>query len=154
MRPIRKEWTSIIPQPLDVVWDFFSRPENLNELTPEGVSFNILSPIEGQVMHPGMIIQYRISPFLGITFDWVSEITQISDRRYFIDDQRVGPYALWHHQHHFVDKGDHTEMRDVLHYQVPFGVIGSIANVLFVEKQVDQIFAFREKSIRERFEKG
>ena len=101
MRPKRKEWIITIPQPIDRMWDFFSRPENLNELTPKDVSFEILSPVAGQTMYPGMVIQYRISPFLGIKFDWVTEITQIRDKEFFIDDQRVGPYALWHHQHHF-----------------------------------------------------
>ena len=153
MRPKRKEWTITIPQPLDKMWDFFSRPENLNELTPKEVSFEILSPVAGLEMYPGMVVQYRISPFLGIKFDWVTEITQIREKEFFIDDQRVGPYALWHHQHHFRAIDDnHTEMKDILHYQVPFGPIGSIANWLFVERQVNEIFRFREAAIREYFD--
>lgn len=151
MRPRRKEWITTIPRPLAEVWDFFSRPENLNELTPAEVSFEILSPVTGVEMYPGMIIQYRVSPFLGIKLDWVTEITQIRDQEFFIDDQRTGPYALWHHQHHFREVDGGTEMKDILHYQVPFGPIGSIANWLFVERQVDQIFYFREKAIREYF---
>ncbi len=151
MRPKRKEWESFVPRPLDEVWAFFSRPENLNELTPDSVSFEILSPVEGREMYPGMIIQYRIAPLLGIKMNWVTEITQIRDRAFFIDDQRVGPYALWHHQHHFEAREDGTIMRDILHYQVPLGPLGTFANWLFVERQVDQIFHYREQVIAERF---
>lgn len=151
MRPKRKEWTVFVPRPLEEVWAFFSRPENLEAMTPDHVSFKILSPIKGVEMYPGMIIQYTISPFLGIPMHWVTEITQIHDREFFIDDQRVGPYGLWHHQHHFKSVDGGTEMTDILHYQVPFGPIGSIANWLFVERMVDQIFEHREAAIQQVF---
>ena len=151
MRPKRKEWTVFVPRPLEEVWDFFSRPENLEKMTPEHVSFNIMSPIQGVEMYPGMVIQYQISPLLGIPMNWITEITQIRDKTFFIDDQRVGPYALWHHQHHFKAVEGGTEMTDILHYQVPFGPIGSIANWLFVERMVDQIFTFRETAIQKVF---
>jgi ligand-binding SRPBCC domain-containing protein len=151
MKPVRKEWKQFIPRPLDEIWQFFSRPENLNAITPEHVSFRILSPIAGLEMYEGMIIQYKISPFLGIEMDWVTEITHIADRQFFIDDQRVGPYALWHHQHHFEEKDGGVEMTDILHFQVPYGPIGSLANALFVERMVDAIFAHRQQAIREMF---
>lgn len=140
-----------IPRPLAEVWEFFSRPENLNEMTPAHVSFNILSPISGQEMYPGMIIQYQISPLLNIPMNWVTEITQIRKHEFFIDDQRVGPYALWHHQHHFKAVEGGTEMTDILHYQVPFGPIGSIANWLFVERMVEEIFKHREAAVEKLF---
>ena len=151
MRPKRKSFTIIIPRPLEEVWDFFSRPENLNEMTPGHISFNILSPIEGLEMYPGMIIQYQISPILNIPMNWVTEITQIRKHEFFIDDQRVGPYALWHHQHHFKAVEGGTEMTDILHYQVPFGLIGSIANWLFVERMVEEIFKHREVAVEKLF---
>lgn len=151
MRPKRKEWTLFIPRPLAEVWDFFSRPENLNELTPSHVSFKIFSPLEGLEMYPGMIVQYQISPLLGIPMNWVTEITQIRKHEFFIDDQRVGPYALWHHQHHFKAVDGGTEMTDILHYQVPLGPLGSIANWLFVERMVDQIFDYREEAVAKLF---
>lgn len=151
MKPVRKEWKQFIPRPLDEVWQFFSRPENLNAITPSHVSFRILSPIAGLEMYEGMIIQYKISPFLGIEMDWVTEITHIADRKFFIDDQRVGPYALWHHQHHFEEKDGGVEMTDILHFQVPFGPIGSLANALFVERMVEAIFAHRQRAIQEKF---
>lgn len=153
MRPKRKEWTIVVPRPLEEMWDFFSRPENLNELTPEHVNFNIQSPIAGQEMYPGMIIQYQISPLLGIPMNWITEITQIREHEFFIDDQRVGPYALWHHQHHFREVEGGTEMKDILHYQVPLGPLGSIANALFVERMVDQIFSHREEAVQRLFPK-
>jgi ligand-binding SRPBCC domain-containing protein len=93
-------------------------------MTPEQVSFNILSPDAGQQMYPGMIIQYTIAPLLGIPMHWITEITQIKAHEFFIDDQRVGPYALWHHQHHFKAVEGGTLMIDILHYQVPFGTLG------------------------------
>jgi ligand-binding SRPBCC domain-containing protein len=153
MQPRRKSWTLFIARPLEEVWDFFSRPENLNEMTPANVSFNILSPITGQEMYPGMIIQYQISPLLNIPMNWVTEITQIRKHEFFIDDQRVGPYALWHHQHHFKAVEGGTEMTDILHYQVPFGPIGSIANWLFVERMVEEIFRYREAAVEKLFPK-
>ncbi|PSR12868.1 MAG: hypothetical protein DA408_10800 [Bacteroidetes bacterium] len=151
MRPKRKSWTLFVPRPLPEVWDFFSRPENLNKLTPGHVAFNILSPLAGQEMYPGMIVQYQISPLLGIPMNWVTEITQIRHHEWFIDDQRVGPYALWHHQHHFKAVPGGTEMTDILHYQVPFGPLGTLANALFVERMIDQIFSYREAAVRELF---
>lgn len=151
MQTKRKEWQMLIPRSLEEVWTFFSRPENLNSITPQEMTFEILSPLAGQQMYPGMIVQYRIAPFLGIKLDWVTEITHIRDRAFFIDDQRVGPYALWHHQHHFEAHSGGTLMRDILHYQVPFGPIGTLVNWLFVERQIDEIFRFRERAVRQRF---
>lgn len=152
MRPKRLEFTSIVPRSLADTWDFFSRPENLEKLTPKEVSFNILSPVQGVKMYEGMIIQYRVSPFPGLTTDWVTEITQIEHHQHFIDDQRVGPFALWHHQHFFKALGpDRTEMRDILHYAAPLGPLGSIADFLFVNRQVRGIFEAREAAIQRLF---
>ena len=153
MKPVRKTYTLLIPRPIEEIWTFFSRPENLNELTPEEMSFHILSPIQGVEMYPGMVIQYTVRPLLGIPLNWVTEITQIREHEFFIDDQRVGPYALWHHQHHFKAVDGGTEMTDILHYQVPFGPLGTLVNRLFVERQVDRIFAYREKAVKRLFPK-
>jgi ligand-binding SRPBCC domain-containing protein len=143
----KKNWEIFIDKPLDEVWSFFSRPENLNKITPEHVSFEILSDIEGVEMYEGMIIQYNIAPLLGIKMNWVTEITHIREKQYFIDEQRFGPYGFWHHQHWFEEKDGGTLMKDILHYKVPYGIIGTIANALFVEKMVHQIFDFREETI-------
>ena len=152
MKVKRKSWKQLINRDLDEVWHFFSRPENLNEITPEDMSFEIMTDLAGVEMYQGMIIQYRISPLLGIKMDWVTEITHVKDKQYFIDEQRFGPYALWHHQHHFEPVSDGVLMTDILHYKVPYGPIGSLANALFVEKMVDGIFTYREQVVEELFE--
>ena len=152
MTPRRLEYTTIVPRPLAETWDFFSRPENLERLTPPEVSFEILSPVAGVEMYPGMVIQYRVSPLPGLRTDWVTEITQVRHHEHFIDDQRVGPFALWHHQHffHALD-GGRTEMRDVLHYQAPLGPLGTLADWLFVRRQVEGIFTARAAAIARLF---
>ena len=152
MTPRRLEFTTSVPRSLPETWAFFSRPENLEALTPEDVHFEILSPVKGVEMYEGMIIQYRVTPFPFFVTDWVTEITQIEHHRHFIDDQRVGPFALWHHQHHFKEVGNgRTEMTDVLHYQAPLGPLGTIADKLFVHRQVLGIFEAREVAIRRLF---
>ena len=152
MTPRRLVATTTVPRPLATTWDFFSRPENLEKLTPPEVKFEFLTPVAGVEMYEGIIIQYRITPFAGFTTDWVTEITHIEHHRHFIDDQRVGPFALWHHQHHFRALDDHTtEMRDILHYQAPLGILGTVADRLFVHRQVAGIFTAREEAIRRLF---
>ena len=94
MKVKRKEWVQVIPRDLEEVWHFFSRPENLNDMTPEDMDFQIMTDIQGVEMYEGMIIQYKVSPMLGIKLNWVTEITHVRDRQYFIDEQRFGPYAL------------------------------------------------------------
>lgn len=151
MKVKRKEWVQVIPRDLEEVWNFFSRPENLNDMTPEDMDFQIMTDIQGVEMYEGMIIQYKVSPMLGIKLNWVTEITHVRDRQYFIDEQRFGPYALWHHQHHFelVDGG--VKMTDILNYKVPYGFIGDIANAIFVENRIDEIFKYRIKAVEKIF---
>ncbi|MEO0732567.1 MAG: SRPBCC family protein [Bacteroidota bacterium] len=152
MTPRRLEFTSIVPRPLTETWAFFSRPENLEKLTPPEVSFDIKTPVQGVEMYEGMAIQYRVSPFPGVGMDWVTEITKIVHHQYFVDDQRVGPFALWHHQHHFKALDDErTEMTDILHYQAPLGPLGTLADWLFVHRQVRGIFTAREVAIERLF---
>lgn len=152
MTPRRLTFTLTVPRSLEESWDFFSRPENLKKLTPSDVKFEFLTPLEGVQMYPGIAIQYRVTPFPGFTTNWITEITQIKDKEYFIDDQRVGPFALWHHQHWFKAMGSNaTEMTDILHYQVPFGILGTVADKLFVHRQVQEIFRFREAAVRKVF---
>ncbi len=151
MKVKKKIWQQFIPRPLDEVWHFFSRPENLNDITPSDMSFQILSDIRDVPMYEGMIICYKISPLAGIQMDWVTEITHIADRRFFVDEQRFGPYAMWHHEHHFEPQDGGVLMTDILHYKVPYGIIGSLADALFVDAKVEQIFRYRQKVIAERF---
>lgn len=148
----KKVWEQIIPASLDEVWHFFSRPENLDNITPDDMSFEITSDISDTAMYEGMLIQYKVSPLLNIKMNWVTEITHIHDKQYFIDEQRFGPYALWHHQHHFekIDRG--ILMKDILHYKVPYGPIGSLADALFVDSKIDAIFNYRMKAVERIFQ--
>lgn len=146
----RFEYFQFVPASLDVVWDFFSSPVNLAKITPAEMGFLITSPLQPE-MYAGMFITYKVSPALGIKVDWVTEITEINHRKFFIDEQRKGPYNIWHHEHHFKEVDGGVEMHDLLYYDVPFGFIGSIADMVFVRNKVKQIFAFREKRILELF---
>lgn len=141
-----------LPIPIKETWDFFSSPMNLARITPKEMSFRVISDINhlGE-MYPGMIITYKISPLAGINLDWMTEITQIRKEEYFIDEQRFGPYKFWHHQHHFKAIEGGTEMTDILTYGLPMGIMGRIANKIFVADKLQQIFNFRKERVIELF---
>ncbi|MDX1683852.1 MAG: SRPBCC family protein [Saprospiraceae bacterium] len=151
MKIYRKTWKQNIHADFDEVWSFFSRPENLNVITPENMKFEILSDMNGVKMYPGILIDYKVSPFPLVSMNWQTEITEIEHRKKFVDEQRKGPYKLWRHQHIFTDKGDHIEMEDILEYALPFGVLGQLVNSLLVSRRIDQIFEYRYKKINEIF---
>ena len=133
------------------VWDFISSPANLKKITPPYMGFDIMTDDYSQKMYKGMIISYKVSPLLGIKTTWVTEITQVEHQKYFIDEQRIGPYRMWHHQH-FIEESEYgTSMRDIVSYQPPFGPIGSIANAILIKVKLKQIFDYREKAIDEIF---
>jgi len=132
-------------------WEFFSQPENLAKITPPNMNFNILSRSDAGEMYPGMIITYKVSPLLNLSVNWVTEISQIKEHKYFIDNQIQGPYKIWHHEHHFKETEIGTEMRDILFYEVKFGVIGQILHKLFIRKRIEEIFNYREVKIKELF---
>ncbi len=141
-----------IPVSLPEAWDFFSSPLNLAKITPAGMGFTVTSPFdENTKMYEGMIITYKITPLLGIKMDWMTEITHVKDGQYFVDEQRFGPYALWHHQHHFKEIPGGVHMTDILNYAIPYGPIGTIANKILVKKQVEQIFDYRKEAIVKMF---
>jgi ligand-binding SRPBCC domain-containing protein len=141
-----------IPISLDRAWDFFSSPLNLAKITPNDMKFVVTSDYTAETkMYAGMIITYKISPLLGIKMDWMTEITHVADKQYFVDEQRFGPYALWHHQHHFKEIKGGVLMNDILHYAIPYGPIGRLSNSIFVGNKVKQIFAYREKAIEKLF---
>jgi len=146
----RFEYFQFVPASLDVVWNFFSSPSNLSKITPPEMGFVITSP-EQKEMYPGMFITYKVSPAFGIKLNWVTEITQINNRKFFIDEQRQGPYRIWHHEHHFKEVNGGVEMHDILYYTVPFGFIGKWANLFFVRNKVKEIFSYRKKKIEELF---
>ncbi len=139
-----------IPISIDKAWDFFSNPHNLNLITPRDMSFKIIGDVP-EYMYEGMFIQYKIKPMLNISVDWVTEITHIKDQTFFVDEQREGPYKIWHHEHHFKQHNNGVLMTDKLYYDIGKGFIGSIAGALFVHKKVKHIFDFRYKKIDELF---
>ena len=139
-----------LPISLDEAWDFFSIPKNLNEITPEDMVFEIKSDVP-EKMYPGMFIMYSIRPMFNIPMKWVTEITHVSDRKFFVDEQRVGPYHIWHHEHHFEEKDGGVLMTDILHYNVGMSFLGWIASKLFVDKKVQGIFDYRYKILEQRF---
>jgi ligand-binding SRPBCC domain-containing protein len=137
----------LIPASLDEVWDFISAPGNLKKITPDHMGFDIITPDLPEKMYPGMIIAYKVSPLFGIKMTWVTEITHVRESAYFVDEQRVGPYAVWHHEHRIEPVKGGVLMTDIVSYKPPFGFIGSIANTLLIKKQLKQIFDYREHAL-------
>ncbi|MFK7797601.1 MAG: hypothetical protein AB8E82_09115 [Aureispira sp.] len=142
-----------LPITLEEAWDFFSNPKNLKEITPTYMGFNIRSEEYIGKMYPGQIIEYTVKPLLGIPMYWMTEITQVKELEFFIDEQRVGPYNMWHHQHFFKAIEGGVEVDDIVHYRLPFGPLGPIAHALFVKRQLHNIFDYRKTVLEERFGK-
>lgn len=142
-----------IPVSLERAWDFFSSPANLQSITPAKMGFKIISQHHGKKMYAGQIIEYKVKPVLGIPLYWMTEITHVQDQQHFIDEQRFGPYSLWHHQHHFKAVPGGVEMTDIVHYKLPLWILGDIANTLFVKKQLKDIFDYRFQKVEELFGK-
>ena len=140
-----------LPITLAAAWDFFSSPANLKEITPGNLGFNIVSKHHGEKMYAGQIIEYTVRPVLNIPLYWMTEITHLEHHKYFIDEQRFGPYSMWHHQHHFKEAAGGVEMTDIVHYKLPFWFLGDIANALFVNRQLKTIFDYRYKIVAEKF---
>ena len=138
---------------LEEIWDFISSPKNLKTITPDYMGFDITTPDLPEKMYPGMIISYKVSPLLGIKTTWVTEITHVDELRFFVDEQRIGPYALWHHQHHVKPVPGGVLMSDIVSYQPPLGFLGKIANTLIIRKKLEEIFDFRAKAFNEVFQK-
>jgi ligand-binding SRPBCC domain-containing protein len=135
-----------LPISLEEAWKFLSNPRNLKIITPEYMSFNIISGAE-KPMFAGQIIQYIVTPILGIKTKWVTEITHVKEGEYFVDEQRFGPYALWHHKH-FIKKIDGgVEMEDIIDYKVPMGILGQIVHPFLVKPKLEEIFAHRQKKL-------
>ncbi len=131
-------------------WDFLSNPYNLETITPDQMGFQILSGAD-KTMYPGQIIQYRVSPFKGYTTKWVTEITHVKEGEYFVDEQRFGPYALWHHKHFIKEIEGGVEMKDIIDYKIPFGLLGQFVHPILVKKQLQRIFSYREQKLIELF---
>ena len=148
-----KHETLKIPSTIDKVWDFISSPHNLKNITPEYMGFDITTKNLPEKVYAGMIISYNVSPLLGIKMRWVTEITHVSELKYFVDEQRYGPYKMWHHQHiiEAIEGGVH--MTDIVDYLPPLGFLGAFANQLIIKRQLNEIFSFRTKKLEEYFGK-
>ena len=137
---------------VDELWDFISSPQNLKVITPDYMGFEVTSEDLPDKMYEGMIISYRVSPLLGIKTNWVTEITHVKDKHYFVDEQRVGPYNIWHHQHFLEETANGTLMKDIISYEPPFGILGNVANTLVIKQKLKEIFNYRTKVLNSLFE--
>ena len=136
---------------LQTVWRFMSSPANLAIITPDYMGFEILNNLHGDTMYAGQIIEYYVKPVLGIKLHWVTEITHVKENEFFVDEQRFGPYSFWHHKHFLKEVNGGVQMDDLVHYRLPFGSLGNIANALFVKKQLKDVFNYRYKKVEELF---
>ena len=142
-----------IPSDINTLWDFISSPKNLNLITPDNMGFTIETNLDSDTMYPGQIIAYKVSPFKGIKMNWVTEITHVKDKEYFVDEQRFGPYKMWHHKHFIKPIANGVEMIDIIDYKIPMGFIGDIMNSLVVKNKLKEIFNYRYKKMEELYGK-
>ena len=150
MKIYTKKSIQNLPISLNEAWIFLSNPKNLKTITPEYMSFIIESGAD-RPMYPGQIIQYIVTPVLGIKTKWVTEITHMQENKYFVDEQRFGPYALWHHKHFIREIPGGVEMEDIIDYKVPFGILGQLVHPFIVKPKLDEIFEYRRMKLIELF---
>ena len=131
-------------------WTFFSNPSNLQVITPKEMDFKITS-IDNPKAYAGQIITYSIKLNKIIKMNWVTEITHLKEEEYFVDEQRFGPYKMWHHVHKFESVEGGVLMTDVIHFKLPIPLLSSIAYKLFVKKQLTHIFSHRTSLLDEIF---
>jgi ligand-binding SRPBCC domain-containing protein len=136
---------------VDELWSFISNPHNLKVITPDYMGFKVTSKELPDKMYEGMIISYKVAPLLGIKTTWVTEITHVKDKHYFVDEQRIGPYAIWHHQHFLEATPKGTLMKDIISYKPPFGILGNVGNALVIKGKLKEIFDYRTKALNELF---
>ncbi len=144
---IRKQF---VKTDLQTCWDFFSSPANLKRITPSYMGFDVKTEVPAQ-MYEGLIIAYTVKPLLGIPVEWVTEITHVKDKSFFVDEQRKGPYTMWHHEHHFKEVEGGVEMTDIVSYIIPLGFLGKIVQPFLVQPKLEEIFAYRFKIVKEVF---
>ncbi|MEZ5071558.1 MAG: SRPBCC family protein [Bacteroidales bacterium] len=140
-----------LPVPVAEAWDFLSDPRNLARITPPHMGFRIRTPDLPEKVHPGLLITYRVKVVPGLPVTWVTEITHVDEGRYFVDEQRIGPYALWHHEHRLEATDAGCLMRDVVTYKLPLGILGRLAHSLFVKRQLRTIFDYRRRALEGLF---
>ena len=139
-----------LPISMDEAWEFLSNPKNLEIITPDSMAFKTISG-DDRAIFAGQIIQYIVKPMLGIPVKWVTEITNVVDKKYFVDEQRFGPYALWHHKHFLKEIPGGVEMEDIVDYKLPMGILGQLVHPFLVKPKLKEIFEYREKKLVELF---
>jgi ligand-binding SRPBCC domain-containing protein len=141
----------IVHASLSDCWDFFSNPKNLERITPRSLDFVVKSELP-EAVHEGLMIEYQVRPLLGIPVTWLTEITHVDRPHFFVDEQRVGPYAIWHHEHTFRELGDgRVEVGDLVHYVLPFSFLGDLVHPFLVKPQLTKIFNYRTEVLAEIF---
>lgn len=146
----RLERRQIIPVPPETAWAFFATPRNLQEMTPPELDFRVLWGGD-EPMHAGQLIAYRIGVAPGVRLTWLTEITHVEPGHAFVDEQRRGPYRLWHHLHRFEPVAGGTACLDRVAYELPFGPLGALGHALWVRRQLTRIFDFRAAFLVQRF---
>ena len=150
MKIYQKKSFQKLPLSIKETWDFFSDPKNLKTITPDYMGFEIIDGDDKKIF-PGQIIKYNVTPLFGIPIKWVTEITSVINEKYFVDEQRFGPYSLWHHKHFIKEIEGGVEMEDVVHYKLPFGILGQIVHPIIVKPKLDEIFNYRYNKLIELF---
>ncbi|MCX6185242.1 MAG: SRPBCC family protein [Flavobacterium sp.] len=141
-----------LPISLDEAWAFLADPRNLKTITPQYMGFEICDGAD-RPMYQGQIIQYIVTPVLGIKTKWVTEITHVVDKSFFVDEQRFGPYAFWHHKHFLKEVPGGVEMEDIIDYKIPFGILGQLVHPLLVKPKLNEIFTYRQHKLTALFGK-
>lgn len=136
---------------LATAWNFFSSANNLSKITPEDMKFVVLTKTDDDEIYEGMIIDYHVSPLLGIKMNWTTEIKQVDFQKSFTDYQQKGPYKLWNHFHEFIVNDKGVLMKDTVDYELPMGFLGEIAHNLFVKDKLEHIFSYRNKVLDKMF---
>lgn len=144
--------TQLVKTDIITCWDFFSSPGNLNKITPKSMGFDVLTEVPDK-MYEGLMIEYRVRPLFNIPMRWITEISHVKDHVFFVDEQRKGPYLIWHHEHHFkvVDGG--VEMTDIVSYELPFGFLGRFVHPILIKPKLESIFKYRFQVVEELFNK-
>ncbi len=150
MKIYTKQCIQNLPITIEQAWDFFSDPKNLKTITPDYMGFIIESGAD-RPMFPGQIIQYIVTPVMGIKTKWVTEITHVEHMKYFVDEQRFGPYSLWHHKHFLKEIPGGVAMEDIIDYKIPLGILGQMVHPFIVKPKLDEIFEYRRKKLIELF---
>lgn len=138
---------------IETAWKFFSSANNLSKITPKDMNFIVRTQLQNDEIYKGMIIDYYVSPLLGLKMEWQTEITQVNHHRNFTDFQNKGPYKLWNHFHEFIPNEKGVLIKDTVDYELPMGFLGEIAHKLFIKSKLEHIFSYRFNILEEMFNK-